>query len=161
MLNFSLNHIANVLYSMFTKEVFIAFHRSCLNLQEAILEEKEKRREENRQSGFKLSFLTIDFISIYPYPVIAPTLYSVDQTSQRFSAHFRAFRLMLLSLRVVANFLVMAVLASSTYAIYRVVEFSQEVDKMLADGKDVSWWESNSVRTKTRLMNEQINKKDE
>ena len=49
------------------------------------------------------------------------------------------------SLRVLANFLVLAVLASSTYAIYKVVEFSQQVDKRLAEGQTVSWLESNSV----------------
>ncbi len=45
-----------------------------------------------------------------------------------------------------ANILVIAVLASSTYAIYQVVERSKNFEKIKEGGGEVTWWDTNEVR---------------
>lgn len=55
-------------------------------------------------------------------------------------------------LRVIANILVAIVLASSTYAIYLVVERSREVEDKLARGESVGWWDQNEVGNLTCMI---------
>ena len=54
---------------------------------------------------------------------------------------------LLITLRVLANIMVVIVLASSTYAIYEVVERSIEVDARGRAGESVGWVEQNMVST--------------
>lgn len=51
----------------------------------------------------------------------------------------------LLVLRILANFLVCIVLASSTYAIYLLVQRSKEVEKWVERGEKVNWFTQNEV----------------
>ena len=62
----------------------------------------------------------------------------------------------LLFLRVLANMLVLIVLASSTYAINLVVTRSQEVEKRLQVGEDVGWWDQNEVSIFFEFLNSNI-----
>ncbi len=55
-------------------------------------------------------------------------------------------RKLLIFLRLIANILVIIVLASSSYAIYLVVERSKKFEQDLKEGKEVSWYERNEVR---------------
>ena len=52
---------------------------------------------------------------------------------------------LLVTLRVIANILVIIVLTSSTYAIYEVVERSTDVDARVRAGESVGWIEQNMV----------------
>ncbi len=56
-------------------------------------------------------------------------------------------RKLLIFYRIVANILVVIVLASSTYAIYQVVERSKKFEKIKEEGGEVSWWDTNEVQT--------------
>ena len=49
-------------------------------------------------------------------------------------------------LRIVANLLVITVLASSSYAIFLVVERSETFEQKIKEGLYVSWYERNEVR---------------
>ncbi|CAH1785369.1 unnamed protein product [Owenia fusiformis] len=55
-------------------------------------------------------------------------------------------------LRVLANILVLMVLASSTFAIQIVVQNSRQTEKDLRDGIDVGWWRQNEVSTVIALI---------
>ena len=47
--------------------------------------------------------------------------------------------------RVIANILVLMVLASSAFAINRVVERSKDIEKKKEAGEEISWWDANEV----------------
>ena len=55
------------------------------------------------------------------------------------------FRKLLIFYRVIANILVLIVLASSAYAITLTVERSKDFEKKKERGEEVSWWETNEV----------------
>ena len=59
---------------------------------------------------------------------------------------------LLIFLRCLANICVTIVLASSTYAIYIVVERSIDVDARLRAGEKVGWIEQNMVNTLTKTQ---------